>query len=112
MPYAIVINLDHDLHPDDVCRFLWNEIAERMLDVGFRIDGRSFVMNAPPEEACRLARETIESIESHLEFHRKHIYKYIKEFYGFPTDARTNLLVPPLGDIEVDEGGSPTSTES
>ena len=103
MPYAIVINLDHDLHPDDVCRFLWNEIAEKMLDAGFRLDGRSFVTSAPPAEAQRQARAAIESLESHLEFHRKRIYKYIKEFYGYPTEARTNLLVPPLEGIEVEE---------
>jgi len=106
MPYAIVINLDHDVHPDDVCRFLWNEIAEKMLEAGFRIDGRSFVINAPPREACRLARAVIDSMESHLDFHRKHIYKYIKEFYGYPAEARTNLLLPPLDQIEVDEGAA------
>lgn len=104
MTYAIVINLDHDSHPEHVCHFLWNEIKEKMLAAGFRRDGRMFVINLPPPEACRLARAAIDSIEDHLEYHRKHLYKYLREFYGFPLEARVNLLVPPLDSIEVKEG--------
>jgi hypothetical protein len=104
MTYAIVIDLDHDSHPEHVCAFLWNEIKEKMLASGFRCDGRMFVINLPPPEACQRARAAIDSIEDHLEYHRKHLYKYLREFYGFPLEARVNLLVPPIESIEVKEG--------
>lgn len=104
MPYGIVINLDHDTHSEQVCRLLWSEIRERMLAAGFRRDGRMFVIDLPAAEACRLARDVLESIEDHLEYHRKHLHKYLREFYGVPLDARVNLLVPPLEGIEVEEG--------
>ncbi len=101
MPYGIVINLDYEEHPQEICRFLWYEIKERMLSAGFRMDGRTFVINLGEQEACELARKTIDSIEDHLEYHHKHLPKYIREFYGFPIESRTNLLVPPASAIEV-----------
>ncbi len=104
MPYGIVINLDHDSHPEQVCQFLWNEIREKMLAAGFHRDGRVFVISLPEQQACQLAREVIDSIEDYLEYHRKHLYKYLREFYGFPLETRVSLLVPPLENIEVKEG--------
>lgn len=104
MAYAIVINLDYRNQPQKACAFLWREICERMLAAGFRLDGRTFLTNLPAGEACRLAREVVEGLEDHLDYHRKHLHKYLKEFYGFPAEARTNLLLPPVEDIHVHEG--------
>jgi len=103
VPYAIVINLDHDAHPREVIQTLWREISEHMLSAGFHADGRSFVINLPPAEACALARRTIDAIEDHLEYHRKHLHKYMKDFYGYPVEAKTNLLMPPTENIQVED---------
>ncbi len=104
MGYAIVINLDHNSHPSHVCSFLWHVIREHMLAAGFRQDGRLFVIDRPADDACRIARETLDAIEGHLEYHHRHLHKYLRDFYGFPLDTRTNLLTPPLENIEVTEG--------
>jgi len=103
MAYAIVINLDHDGHPRDVIQTLWQEIRSHMLAAGFHTDGRSFVTNLAPEQACDLARRTIDDIEDHLEYDRKHLHKYMKDFYGFPVESKTNLLMPPNDSIEVED---------
>jgi hypothetical protein len=103
MQYGIVINLNHDSHPLEVCSFLWEVIREHMMAAGFRQDGRMFVIDRSPEDACRLARETIDSIESHLEYQHRHLHKYLRDFYGFPLESRTNLLIPPIENIEVRE---------
>lgn len=101
MAYAIVINLNYDTFPADDCQIMWDEIKERMVAAGFHRDGRSFVINLPDKEACDLAQKIIESIEDHLEYHRKHLHKYMKEFYGYPLAAKTNLLLPSLSEIRV-----------
>jgi hypothetical protein len=103
MAYAIVINLDYEAHAAEICRDLWSEIRQKMLEAGFRLDGRTFVINLPEVQACELARQVIDSIEGHLEYHRKHMHKYIRDFYGFPADERVNLLVSGAGDIQVDD---------
>ncbi len=102
MAYSIVINLDYDSHPAETCQFLWAEIKECMVTAGFHADGRRFTINLPSEEACALARKVIDSLEDHLEYHSKHIYKYMKDFYGFPAEQRTNLLLPPISSIQVE----------
>jgi len=101
MAYAIVINLDHQKHSNEVCKILWNEIKEAMVAAGFHTEERTFFINLPEKEACQRARDAMDSLESHLEYHRKHLHKYLREFYGFPAESRTNLLLPPVDDIEV-----------
>jgi len=103
MAYAIVINLDHDAYPREVIQVLWREIQDHMLRAGFHADGRTFVINLPAADACALARRAVDDIEDHLEYHRKHLHKYMKDFYGFPVEAKTNLLMPPTEAIEVED---------
>ena len=101
MRYAIVINLDYDSHPYDNCKLLWDEIKDKMIQAGFRGEGRIFTVNLPEREACDLARSIIEAMEEHQDFHAKRVFRYIKDFYGFDTAHTTNLLVPPTDDIKV-----------
>lgn len=108
MCYAIVINLDHANHTDEVCLEIWESIKDGMIKAGFHLMGRNFSINLPESEAAKLARETIEGLEEHLEFHQKHIYSYIKEFYGYDMLCTTNLMVPPTEAIEVEEELEPT----
>lgn len=100
--YAIVINLDYESHPEDVCSEIWQAIKEKMVDAGFRLDNRVFLIHKEREEACCLAKTVLEDMESHLEFHRKHIFNYIKDFYAYDMDNIINLMLP-LGGIEVKE---------
>lgn len=101
MSYAIVINLDYESNPEEICHEIWREVKTRMVEAGFHIDNRVFIINRDQETACRLARQVIEGLEEHLEFHRKHIYRYLKDFYGYDMEHTTNLLVPSTSAIEV-----------
>lgn len=94
MSYAIVINLDYENHPKEICSELWNVIKLGMLQAGFKCDGRRFIINLPEHQACHKARNVIDEIEDHLEYHRKHLYRFMKDFYAYDTEAATNLLVP------------------
>ena len=76
LPYAIVINLDYENHPPEICSELWNVIKFGMLQAGFKCDGRRFIINLPEHSACSRARQVIDDIEDHLEYHRKHLYRF------------------------------------
>jgi len=104
MPYAIVINLDYENHPPELCSELWNVIKLGMLSAGFTSDGRRFICNLTERQACEKARRVIDDIEDHLEYHRKHLYRFMRDFYGYDTAATTNLLVPGYNEIEVSLG--------
>jgi hypothetical protein len=94
VPYAIVINLDYENHPPEICSELWNVIKLGMLQAGFVCDGRRFIISQPEHRACELARGVIDDLEDHLEYHRKHLYRFMRDFYGYDTEATRNLLVP------------------
>jgi len=102
--YAIVINLDYERHPPEICSELWNVIKLGMLQAGFTCDGRTFVTNLTERQACERAQRVIDDIEDHLEYHSKHLYRFLKDFYGYDTEATTNLLVPASMEIEVKVG--------
>ncbi len=103
MAYAIVINLDRESNPDVVCNELWNVIKDSMTDVGFFYIRNTFTINLPEQEACELARQTVESIEAHLEYYNRHLHRYLKDFYGFDIAATTNLLMPAKEKIYLQE---------
>lgn len=99
MSYAVVINLDYENNPEDVCQEIWDVIKPRMIDSGFRLDNRVFIINRDSKEASKLARGVIEGMESHLDFNEKHVFWYLKDFYGYDMECTTNLLVPNSDDI-------------
>lgn len=99
MSCAIVINLDYENNSEKECQEIWDAIKQKMLDAGFRLDNRVFIINRPKGEACDLARGVIEGMESHLEFDQKHIFRILKDFYSYDMEHTTNLLVPKSDDI-------------
>lgn len=99
MSYAIVINLDYENKAEDECQEIWDSIKIAMLNAGFRLDNRVFIINRDNKEACELARSVIEGIEGHLDFDKKHVFGYLKDFYGYSMENTTNLLVPSNEDI-------------
>lgn len=103
MVYAVVINLDTENHPKEVCDELWSIIKCSMIDAGFLYIRNTFTINQPAQMACELARQTIENIESHLEYYNRHLHHYIKDFYGFDVAATTNLLTPATDKIRLRE---------
>ena len=105
MSCAIVINLDYDNHTEEVCQEVWDVIKANMLEAGFRLDNRVFIINRDQKVTCDLARHVIEGIEEHLDFDKKHVFGYLKDFYGYDMSHTENLLVPKSNDIL-------TSTES
>ncbi len=103
MHYAVIINLDYASHPEEICKELWQEIRQHMMAAGFRCDGRVFTISKNENEACQLARDVIENIEQHMDYHEKRIFLYIKEFYGFDMASTTNLLLPADDSIFLDD---------
>ena len=63
MRYAITINLDYDCFQHEDCRHVWQSIRNRMVEAGFRIEGRLFTIHQSPEDACALARSVIAKLE-------------------------------------------------
>ena len=104
MAYAIVINLDYENHPSEICSELWNVIKYGMLQAGFKCDGRTFTANVTEKEACERAKKVIDDLEEHLEYHSKHLSRFLKDFYGYDKAATTNLLVPCPDEIQVKVG--------
>ena len=99
MSYAIVINLDYENNSEETCQEIWDVIKLQMLEAGFRLDNRVFTINREQKVACGLARSVIEGIESHLDFDKKRVFRYLKDFYGYDMDHTTNLFVPDGDDI-------------
>lgn len=99
MSYAIVINLDYESHSEDECLEIWDSIKQSMLDAGFRLDNRVFIVNRDQKDACDAARAVIEGLEGHLEFDKKRVFSYLKDFYGYSMEQTTNLLIPSNEDI-------------
>ena len=102
MRYAIVINLDYANNSEDSCKAIWKEIRASMIRHGFLCDGRIFTIDMVKNEAYELAREAIDSIEEHMDYHQKRIFMYMKEFYGFNMATTTNLLLPPDDGIRLE----------
>lgn len=66
MSYVIVINLNYDTQPADVCAEIWTLIKAKMLSAGFRIDSRRFNINLPerrhvnsPGRLLKILKKTI-----------------------------------------------------
>ena len=79
MSCAIVINLDYDNHSEEACQEVWDAIKAKMLEAGFRLDNRVFIINRDQKETCDLARHVIEGMEEHLEFDKKHVFGPVPE---------------------------------
>ncbi len=94
MSYAVVINLDYENNSEEACQEIWDVIKERMLNAGFRLDNRVFIINREDKAASDLARSVIEGLEAHLDLDKKHVFRYLKDFYGYDMECTTNLLVP------------------
>ena len=99
MSYAIVINLDYEHNSEESCQEIWDAIKKTMLKAGFRLDNRVFIINREDREACELARDVIDGMEAHLDFDKKHVFRYLKDFYGYSMEHTTNLLVANNEDI-------------
>ena len=103
MRFAIVINLDYDTNPEEICRRLWIEIRDAMMDAGFRLEGRLFTIEESEEVACDLARDIIERLNGSDFMVDQDIYNFLKEFYGYDHSRTVNLLLPPTTEIRLDE---------
>lgn len=105
MQYAVIIDLDYENNPYEVCETIWTSIQGQMLKRDFYQDGRRFVTNLSEKDACERARKAVDEVEAHLDYLDKHLPRYIKNFYGFSLTNAVNLLVPPVENIQVQEPG-------
>jgi len=94
MRYAIVINLDYETYYADDCRFVWNHIRQEMMEAGFIMDKRIFTIDASEKDACDLARDVIEKLNTGGKLKGIDIYNYMREFYGYDHSDSVNLLMP------------------
>lgn len=101
MSYAVVVNLDYENNSEAVCQEIWDNIKKAMLGAGFRLDNRVFIINREKKDACELARNVMEGMEAHLDFDKKYVFRYLKDFYGYAMDQTTNLLIPSNEEILV-----------
>lgn len=107
--HVIVINMDYEFNPEEVCSHLWNKINDAMIEAGFRPQGRSFFINLPEEEANSLARNVMDEVDrdevdQNAEFEKPDIYAYLKCFYSFKMEHITNLMLPDSAQIKVTSG--------
>jgi len=102
--HVIVINMDYEFNPEEVCSHLWNKINHAMIDAGFRPQGRSFFINLPEDEANALARKIMDEVDRKHDFEKDNIYAYLKCFYSFQMEHITNLLLPDSEKIKVTSG--------
>jgi len=107
MTYAIVVNMDYENNPPQVCGELWEELKSRMLAAGFNRDGRTFTTSLPEKEATHLARRVMAELEEQLEQSDRDVYRYLRDFYGYDLAYTTNLMLPPTEEIEVQEERPP-----
>ncbi|MDR9436225.1 MAG: hypothetical protein RI563_05070 [Thiohalophilus sp.] len=101
MLYTIEVDLDYDNHPHNEVHDIWNRLRRVLLAAGFHSDGRRFTINLPPTKARQLARRSMERLEHNLCKESRSLYRYVREFYGYPTTCADNLLLPPACAIEV-----------
>lgn len=104
MLYTIEVDLNYDNHPHDEVHEILNRLRRKLITAGFRGDGRRFTINLPPTEARQLARRSMEQLEHRLYGEGRSLYRYVREFYGYPTTCADNLLLPPASAIEVRHG--------
>jgi len=104
MRYAIMINLDYESNGYDECHELWTLITQRMVEAGFRLEGRLFTIEMPPSEACEHARRIIEEVNRSLGSVDRDVFTYLKEFYGYDHTRTVNLLLPSSENFEIREG--------
>lgn len=104
MIVAILITLEYAHAPYEESHFIWTEIYEKMLKAGFRYTSRLFVIDVEKvDQAYKLARATIESLEDHLPFEERRLHQHLKDFYGFEFEDAVNLLLPCADNFEVNE---------
>jgi len=102
MRYAVEVHLDYVTHPPEEVHQVWEQIRHAMTEAGFREEGRRFVSNMAPPRAASVAYAVMEGLDS--SHGDESIFRYVKEFYGYPADCASNLMVPPLDRIEVRVG--------
>ena len=104
MKVAILITLDYEHNPYEENRFIWTEIYEKMLEAGFKYTSRLFVMDVEQvDQAYKLARATIESMEEHIPFEERRLHNFLNDFYGFEYNGAVNLQLPCVDTFEVNE---------
>ena len=94
--YAFSIELNYLGQPYDICRIIWLELRERMIEAGFRCEGRLFTIAVPHAEAVQHARSVLESISDDMALPEGNIYAYVRDFYCFDHTTYLNLLYPTL----------------
>jgi hypothetical protein len=101
MHYTIEFDLDYGNHSDPELQEIWNLVRTGLLSAGFRSDGRRFSIKRPPAQARAIARQTIEQVANQLATRGQNLYRYVRDFYGYPTTCAENLLVASPDAIEV-----------
>ena len=103
MRYVVEIDLNYGVLPETEVHAVWQMLRTALLEAGFLGDRRRFVSNQEPATAARAAQGAIEAVERRLGWEGRSVYRYVRDFYGYPVACVENLLVPPTTAIEVRE---------
>ena len=104
MHYTIEFDLDYGNYPGPELQEVWSLVRTSLLSAGFRSDGRRFTIKRSPAQARAIARQAIEQVEKCLAGRGQSLYRYVRDFYGYPTTCAENLLVASPDAIEVRSG--------
>ena len=102
MNSAILINLDYERYPAEICTRLWQAIETRLQHAGFTKHKRLFLSQIERAEAIRRAREVVAAAEAELADAGHDVFDAVHEFYWFEYAHLNDLLSPSHADVEVD----------
>ena len=102
MNSAILINLDYERYPRDVCTRLWQAIETAMQNAGFAKHKHLFLTQAGRTDAVRSARAAVAFAEAQLTDAGTEVFDAVSEFYCFDYAHLNDLLVPSNEEVVVD----------
>ncbi|MCK6404617.1 MAG: hypothetical protein L6Q60_01235 [Rhodocyclaceae bacterium] len=94
MNSAVIINLDYERHSVQICRRVWDEIAQGMTEAGFSRHHRLFLAEMDRETACTRAKGVVNRVEELLAAEGIIVFDVIREFYWFEYEQINDLLAP------------------
>ena len=94
--YAVVVNMDYAHHSPVVCKEVWNEISQKMLDEDFRFEKRMFILSTEQDKqfVCDKARNALENLDGFKENFKQGVYLYVKDFFAIDMTGYNDLILP------------------
>lgn len=94
--YGVVINLDYSHQSQFECKIIWDEIVKNMMNEGFHIDKRMFIMTTTQDKqyVCDKARQALNNLDEDVEVFNQHSFRYITDFFTVDMSDYVDLRLP------------------